>query len=233
MESGASGIRRARAPYHALMLCTGRSTSFPADDRVLVARAREGDARAFRSLVERHERRAIAIAKALVRDEEDARDVVQEAFVRVYRHLPAFQDDSSFFTWFYRIVSNLAIDVVRRPARHESIDDEREIEGRHELPFSCLEASDPLDALQRRELAERIRAALAELPSYHRVAIVMRELDGLSYEQMADRMHVRKGTVMSRLFHARRKLRLALQADRPRRSQAEPEASLVRAGKAA
>src|SRR5687767_1290142 len=89
------------------------------EDRALIESAQSGDSRAFRKLVERHQRRAFAIAFAMVRDEDDAKDLVQEAFVRVYRGLDRFEGGSRFFTWFYRILTNLAIDLMRKPGRRE------------------------------------------------------------------------------------------------------------------
>src|SRR4029079_17850210 len=90
------------------------------EDREFIVRAQNGDAGAFRKLVERHQRRAYAIALGLVRDPNDAHEIVQEAFFRVYRGLPAFQGTSSFFTWLYRIVTNLSIDLIRKPGRKEA-----------------------------------------------------------------------------------------------------------------
>jgi RNA polymerase sigma-70 factor (ECF subfamily) len=180
-------------------------------DRALIQRAQAGETAAFRELVERHQRRAFAISFALVKDEEDAREVVQEAFIRVYRGLSQFHGGSSFFTWLYRIVTNLSIDVIRRPARKETeLDESLELEDAGDAPLARIDGADPLDALHRGELRDRIQAALAELPPYHRGVIVMRELQGMSYEEMAESMGVSKGTIMSRLFHARRKLQTAL-----------------------
>jgi RNA polymerase sigma-70 factor (ECF subfamily) len=180
-------------------------------DRALIERAQKGDRAAFRELVERHQRRAFTIANSLVKDEEDAREVVQEAFVRVHRGLAQFHGGSSFFTWLYRIVKNLAIDVMRRPSRRDtSLDESIELEEADNAPLSRIGDSDPLRAVHRVELGERIQAALEELPAYHRGVIVMRELHGMSYDEMADAMGVSKGTIMSRLFHARRKLQKAL-----------------------
>ena len=172
---------------------------------------------AFRSLVERHQRRAFAIALALVRDENDARELVQEAFLRVYKGLGTFQGSSSFFTWLYRIITNLSIDLIRKPGRHltadiddarlENTDDAQETD----FPFiSRVDGGDPADVVRRREIASRLHLALEALPSYHRGVIVMREIEGLSYEEMAQAMGVSKGTIMSRLFHARQKLQRAL-----------------------
>ncbi|MEM1031994.1 MAG: sigma-70 family RNA polymerase sigma factor [Myxococcota bacterium] len=182
-------------------------------DRALVQRAQRGDQSAFRSLVERHERRAFAVAVGLVRDEQDAREIVQEAFIRVHRNLAKFEGSSAFFTWFYRIVKNLAIDHMRKPARRESepIDDPSVVDGGPHLPFIArLEGTDPNEVVKRREIAARIQQALDALPPYHRAVIIMREVEGMSYQEMADAMEVSKGTIMSRLFHARQKLQLAL-----------------------
>jgi RNA polymerase sigma-70 factor, ECF subfamily len=181
-------------------------------DRVLIERAKTGDQRAFREIVDRHQRRAFAIALALVRDEQDAREVVQEAFLRVYRGLDTFHGGSSFFTWLYRIVTNLAIDLIRKPARRDAeLDENREIKDEAHIPLLArIDGADPLDVVRRREIGGRIQQALDALPPYHRGVIVMREIDGLSYEEMAQAMNVSKGTIMSRLFHARQKLQRAL-----------------------
>jgi len=180
-------------------------------DQTLIERAQAGDQAAFRRLVERHQRRAFGIAVALVRDEEDANEVVQEAFIRVYRGLSQFHGGSSFFTWLYRIVTNLSIDVIRRPARREQpLGDDLERELDAAPAVRGFDASDPFVELHRSELRQVIEKALDELPPYHRGVIVMREIQGMSYEEMAEAMNVSKGTIMSRLFHARRKLENAL-----------------------
>jgi RNA polymerase sigma-70 factor (ECF subfamily) len=181
-------------------------------DRALIEQAKEGDARAFRSLVERHQRRAFAIAIALVHNEHDAREVVQEAFLRVYRGLDRFNGSSSFFTWLYRIVTNLSIDFMRKPSRREEqLDERRELSGEPFEPlFARVDGANPAAVLQRSEIAARVQRALDDLPPYHRGVILMREVEGMSYEEMAQAMGVSKGTIMSRLFHARQKLQRAL-----------------------
>jgi len=181
-------------------------------DRALIEQAKTGDRTAFRSLLERHQRRAFAIAFSLVHDEQDAREIVQEAFLRVHRGLARFQGGSSFFTWLYRIVTNLSIDLIRKPGRQRAEwDDTREVDEGAEIPLlNRLEGSDPLEVVRRGEIAERIQTALDALPPYHRSVILMRELEGMSYEEMAQVMDVSKGTIMSRLFHARQKLQRAL-----------------------
>lgn len=183
------------------------------EDRELIALAQSGDQAAFRRLVERHQRRAFAIAVGLVRDENDARELVQEAFLRVYRGLDTFQQQSSFFTWLYRIVTNLAIDLMRKPGRKDAELDEGRAQDDEAQDFplvSRIDGADPIDVLRRGEIAKRIQAALDALPPYHRGVILMREVEGMSYEEMAQAMGVSKGTIMSRLFHARQKMQKAL-----------------------
>ena len=179
-------------------------------DKRLILRAQAGDTGAFRLLVERHQRRVFAIALGLVRDEQDAREIAQEAFLRVHKGLPEFHGGSSFFTWLYRIVTNLSIDLMRKPSRREAelhfaleADD-------GESPVLPASDADPYDVVHRGQLSLRIQAALEQLPPYHRGVILMREVEGLSYEEMAAAMQVSKGTIMSRLFHARKKLQRAL-----------------------
>lgn len=170
---------------------------------------------AFRQLVERHQRRAFAIALSLVRDENDARELVQDAFLRVHRSLASFQGTSSFFTWLYRIITNLSIDLIRKPGRQLADVDESKLDSDEfkeiEFPLlSRIDGADPVDVVRRREIALRVQQALDALPPYHRSVIVMREIEGLSYEEMAVAMDVSKGTIMSRLFHARQKLQKVL-----------------------
>lgn len=181
-------------------------------DHGLIERAKRGDAAAFRELVDRHQRRALSLAMALVRDEQDAREIVQEAFLRVHRGLSRFHGTSSFFTWLYRIVTNLSIDLMRKPSRRETeLGECLEQCDDTDIPFlSRIDGADPFDVVRRQEIAERIQRELDDLPPYHRGVIVMREVHGMSYEEMAEAMGVSKGTIMSRLFHARQKLQRAL-----------------------
>lgn len=188
------------------------------EDRALIAKAQAGDAAArgaaFRQLVERHQRRAFAIAFGLVRDENDAHEVVQEAFLRVYKGISTFEGSSSFFTWLYRIVTNLSIDLIRKPGRKAAeLDESRSVDDEPDAPLalvSRIDGADPLDVVRRKEIAARIQTALDALPPYHRAVILMREVEGMSYEEMAESMGVSKGTIMSRLFHARQKMQRAL-----------------------
>jgi RNA polymerase sigma-70 factor, ECF subfamily len=184
------------------------------DDLALVNAARAGDASAFEALVVRFQRKVYVVALGIVRDPDQAWDVAQEAFVRVHGHLGEFKGDSSFQTWVMRIASHLAIDSLRRErkSRRDQLEDVREeaIEEGGEGILSTSLGNDPSANLLRRELAGRMEAALDGLPEIHRTILVLREVEGLSYEDLAERLGIQKGTVMSRLFHARKKMQVAL-----------------------
>jgi RNA polymerase sigma-70 factor (ECF subfamily) len=184
------------------------------DDLPLVEQARAGDAGAFKALVVRHQRKVYAVALGIVKDADLAWDVAQEAFVRVHRHLPEFKGDSTFSTWVYRIASHLAIDAVRKERRSQKDDVEHlrdtDLGDAGEGILSSSLGLDPRENLLRRELAEHLEEALATLPAIHREILVLREVEGLSYEELAARLGIQKGTVMSRLFHARKKMQAVL-----------------------
>lgn len=181
-------------------------------DRELISRAAGGDQRAFAELVRRHQRRATTVAYGIVRNAEDAREVAQDAFVRVWKHLQDFAGQASFSTWLYRIVYNLSIDCIRRrsPGNAVELDERTDLDGAPEelLPFRG--EGDPFGTLDRTRLTEAMQGALDALPAYHRTVIILREVEGLSYEEIAEATSVPKGTVMSRLFHARRKMQAIL-----------------------
>jgi RNA polymerase sigma-70 factor, ECF subfamily len=184
------------------------------DDLELVNAAKAGDTSAFEALVVRFQRKVYVVALGIVRDPDQAWDVSQEAFVRVHGHLAEFKGDSSFQTWVMRIASHLAIDSLRRErkSRRDQLEDVRE-EALQEGGEGILSTSlgvDPSANLLRRELAGRMQSALDGLPEIHRTILVLREVEGLSYEDLAVRLGIQKGTVMSRLFHARKKMQAAL-----------------------
>src|SRR5437588_5908351 len=200
-----------------------------AEDRRLVRAAQTGDEQAFRQLVVRYQRRVYQLALGMTKDPDDAMDIAQETFVRVHRYLPSFKGDSSFFTWTYRIAMNLCLDVQRRRGRLERVDleqgDEAEIEAAMDAPSAAL--AGPQRQALNAELRGRIEEALASLSENHRAILLLREVEGLSYEDLAKVLGIRKGTVMSRLFHARlkmqSKLREYLGEDAPTREEPEEE----------
>jgi RNA polymerase sigma-70 factor, ECF subfamily len=182
-------------------------------DSTWIERAKSGDRDAFRKLYEAYHRRLYAMALSVVKNPEDALDIVQEAFVKAHKNLPKFEGTSGFYTWIYRIAMNAAIDHVRKNKRAAQLEWE-EGRGDHEQAASDLSTSapsNPLAGVERAQLRRAIEAALDELPEYHRVVILMRDVEGFSYEEMATTLAVPKGTIMSRLFHARRKMQAALE----------------------
>ncbi len=183
-----------------------------ATDGELITRILAGEGDAYRPLVLRYQNRLFAMVCGMVRDPEDARDIVQMSFVKAYQNLKSFRIDSAFYTWLYRIAMNLAIDHCRKTKRRKTTsydeavaarDDDGEILDTHH-------ADSPLRLLQRKELHERIYGALDELTEDQREAILLREVEGLSYKEIADQMNVPEGTVMSRLFYARKRLQTIL-----------------------
>ncbi len=184
------------------------------DDLALVTSAKGGDAAAFRTLVVRYQRKVYAVALGIVKDPDLAWDVAQEAFVRVHQHLGEFKGDSAFSTWLFRIATHLAIDSVRRErtsARDdlEEADEAALADGAEGILATAL-GTNPQESALRRELADKMSEALSHLPEKHRTILVLREVEGLSYEELAERLQIHKGTVMSRLFHARRKMQALL-----------------------
>lgn len=184
------------------------------DDLTLVKRCRAGDAQAFQQLVERYQKRAYAVACGIVKDRDAAMDIAQEAFVKVYKYLDHFKGDSSFYTWLYRIVANLAIDARRRRSPEaEAVEFDEAV--RREPPvdagaLSTRLGTNPQKAAMRKELVEKIEEALQQIPEKHRAILLLREVEGMSYEDLARTLQIRKGTVMSRLFHARKKMQRIL-----------------------
>lgn len=184
------------------------------DDQTLVGRSQEGDQHAFRLLVERYQGRIYALAFSMLHDRQDAMDVSQEAFIKVHRYLGNFQGSASFYTWLYRITYNLCIDHLRRSGRMQTVDYDDRIQREPANDPGSLQptsaGTNPGRAIRRKELAHKIQEAIDQLPPYHQGVIIMRELEGMSYKEMAEAMNVSKGTIMSRLHHARQKLQKAL-----------------------
>jgi RNA polymerase sigma-70 factor, ECF subfamily len=187
------------------------------DDLTLVKRVRSGDQRAFKTLVERYQRKVYAVALGMLKNREDARDVSQEAFVKVYKYLEHFKGDSSFYTWLYRITVNLCIDVIRKKgggSGHDPVEfDDSLAHDTSEARIGALGSrlgTNPQKSALRRELADKIQEALAQVPEKHRAILLLREVEGMSYEELARTLEIPKGTVMSRLFHARAKVQKIL-----------------------
>jgi len=180
-------------------------------DEQLVEAAKKGDMAAFEELVARHRDKIYARAFSMMRNEEEAIDLSQEAWVKSWQRLQQFQGDSSFGTWMTRIVINLCLDQLRRRKRQrtESIEEMDEESGGVERQMPVVVAN-PTERLERGELRKRIDAALGQLSHEHRTVLVLHEFEEMEYKEIARTMGCSIGTVMSRLFYARRKMAVLL-----------------------
>ena len=178
-----------------------------AKDEELVKAAQKGDMAAFEELVARHRDKIFARAFSMMRNEDDATDLSQEAWVKGWQRLVQFQGDSSFATWMTRIVINLCLDQLRKQKRirSESIDEMNEETGGVERQLPVINPN-PTEGLERHELRQRIDKALGQLSHEHRTVLVLHEFEELEYKLIAKKMGCSIGTVMSRLFYARRKM---------------------------
>lgn len=175
----------------------------------LVKRSQTGDTRAFDMLVTKYRGRIYAMTYHLIQNETEAWDLAQEAFIKAWRALPGFKLDAGFYTWLYRIAHNVTYDWLRKKKIQGDgeFDDER-TEHRAAAGAETTPKGDPAPdmALRNAELGGRIQAAIARLSPEHRQVIVLREVEGLAYEEIAAMVPCTLGTVMSRLFYARKKL---------------------------
>jgi RNA polymerase sigma-70 factor, ECF subfamily len=181
-------------------------------DRALVNRVLSGNREAFQELVGRHQTRVFHLARSLVRNPADASDIAQETFVRAFVNIKSYRSDGSFTAWIVKIANNLSIDFLRRqkvqaPAE---LDDALAESDAAQVGLLGSVRSDPQANALRRELGEQLEHALRQLPEKHRAILILREVDGLSYEELAETLEVPVGTVMSRLFHARAKMQAIL-----------------------
>jgi len=176
------------------------------DDNRLIRECREGNTAAFGVLVSRYQDRLFNTVLRLVNNSEDARDVVQEAFLHAYQSLHSFKGDSLFFTWLYRIAINTAISMKRKQKpmlRIQATGDEKSAID----PVDSSEMSRPEHAVEVADDERRIHAALSKLSTEHRAVLVMKDMDGAKYEEMAEALGVPVGTIRSRLHRARLELR--------------------------
>jgi RNA polymerase sigma-70 factor (ECF subfamily) len=174
-------------------------------DRQLVARAQQGDKQAFNLLVEKYQRKLARLLSRFIRDPAEVEDVTQEAFIKAYRALPAFRGDSAFYTWLYRIGINTAKNYLMAMGRRAPTSTEVEAEDAEGLEEGeqLRDINTPESVLLSNEIAETVNATIERLPEELRRAIQMRELEGMSYEDIAQAMDCPIGTVRSRIFRAR------------------------------
>jgi RNA polymerase sigma-70 factor (ECF subfamily) len=193
-------------------------------DQALVTATLKGDKSAYRTLVERYQGRLFRVAFDVVKNTSDAEDVVQESFVKAFLSLDKFKNQASFYTWLHRIAFNMAIDLQRKNRRrggehfeykedlgvYSSVQESDGNESGGDAPQFAASVEGPQDALLRRETGKRLDQVFGQLSEEHRAVITLREVDGLDYEEIAQALGVPRGTVMSRLFYARKALQEAL-----------------------
>jgi len=174
-------------------------------DRQLVARAQRGDKQAFELLVEKYQRKLARLLSRFIRDPAEVEDVTQEAFIKAYRALPAFRGDSAFYTWLYRIGINTAKNYLMAMGRRAPTSTEVEADEAEgfEEGEQLRDINTPESVLLSKEIAETVNSTIESLPEELRRAIQMREIEGLSYEDIAQAMNCPIGTVRSRIFRAR------------------------------
>ena len=181
-------------------------------DRLLVERVQRGDKQAFGLLVSKYQRKLVRLLSRMIRDAAEVEDVAQETFIRAYRALPGFRNDSAFYTWLYRIGVNTAksglISNGRRTPTSTTLDSD-EAEGLDDADL-LRDTDTPERLLMSKQIGEVVNAALEALPEDLRTAVTLREIDGLSYEEIADVMNCPVGTVRSRIFRARDAISLKL-----------------------
>ena len=174
-------------------------------DQLLVERAQRGDKHAFELLVTKYQRKLIRLLSRFIRDSTEVEDVAQEAFIKAYRALPNFRGDSAFYTWLYRIGINTAKNYLVAMGRRAPTSTSMDAEEAEELGESELlqDVNTPENQMMSRQVAETVNQTLEKLPQELRTAITLREMEGLSYEEIASIMNCPIGTVRSRIFRAR------------------------------
>ncbi len=177
-------------------------------DAALVRQAQSGDSPAFDQIVTRYRGKVFGMCYHLVQNEQDAWDLAQDSFVKAWRALPSFKGESSFYTWIYRIAHNTCYDWLRKRKIESAGEFNDEIHRTVAVGAEAVPKDNqrPDEVLKNMELGDRIQLAIAQLTPDHRTIIVLREVEGQSYEEIAQIMETSVGTVMSRLFYARKKL---------------------------
>ena len=178
------------------------------EDLEWVQRSQDGDQEAFSELVRKYQKRVYYLAYGMLGNREDALDIAQEAFLKAFRSLKGFQGGGGFYTWLYRIAYNLSIDFMRKEWRKKNLEyrDNQDLTEEEDPVIRVPSSSHPGQEMAQKELNRVIMDAIQSLPEEHRSVILLREMEGLSYEDIAKTLRIRKGTVTSRLHYARQEL---------------------------
>jgi RNA polymerase sigma-70 factor (ECF subfamily) len=183
------------------------------EDTLLVEESLGGNPVSFQLLIERYQERVFALARRYTKNAVEIEDIAQDTFLKAYRRLDSFQQESSFSTWLYRIAVNTALDFLKRVGRNpvRAVEDpELSAEPAHALPGSGVAIAAPDARMRREEVARITQEVLDELPEIFRTVLVLRELEELSYQEMAEVLGISIGTVESRLFRARARFKDAM-----------------------
>ncbi len=184
-------------------------------DSQVVLKIRGGDTGAYRILVEQYQGRIYSMVLGMVKDEEHAWDITQDSLIKAFNKLDSFRVDSSFYTWLYRISSNSAIDHLRKAKRRrtEEFDDGIGAKDQAGMIDPMYSQTSPSKDLERSQLKDRIFDAMQHISPEQRQIVLLREVEGYSYKEISETMNIPEGTVMSRLFYARRKLQELLRSE--------------------
>jgi len=183
-------------------------------EKDLIQKAKSGDQDAFEQLVLAHQNKVYTICVHMVTDREEAADLAQEAFLKAWRNLSSFQGESSFATWMYRLTTNVCLDYLRKQSRRQNISTAVSLDDEDSGWTEPADHSqDPQVHLEREERKRALTRALQELPEHHRRPLIMREVSGMSYQEIADALDTDLGTIKSRIARARERLRKILLRD--------------------
>lgn len=186
------------------------------DEHLLITKIKSGDMEAFSQLVSIYEKRAVNFARRMLGTQEEAEDAAQEAFLKVFDKIHTFREDSSFSTWFYTVLNNICLDALRRRSRRAdtvSINQSNDTEDEYELQIEDT-ADGPYESFQKNEAKRLLENALTKLSAEHRAVIILRDINGFEYEEIARILKISTGTVKSRISRARLALRRILEEHR-------------------
>ena len=177
------------------------------EERAMIDRVLSGDKDAFEALVIDNQRKVYNLALKMLKNEQDALDISQDAFIKAYTNLSSFRSDSKFSVWIYRMTYNLCVDMLRKSGRANVISLSQEDDSGEVVQLDIPDTNnDPVSLYEKKEMAEEISAGLSVLPPDQREILLLREISGLSYTERAEALHIREGTVKSRIARARGKL---------------------------